>query len=195
LRHNHVARRIIPQFIGPQIRRRTNFENDDEQFDPIKTLSVHEPKTLHNHFSKDTAATSVNDVIAANVMNRDLQKWIIMAQDMNITVNNTISILLGKSPNIWKDRLEDWLIGILRSPNRNTALTDRSILWHPKTIQKLNGKQARQGLFLSERQNQYTGTDNHGRILLPSKTIIKTFDEKSYRSIKEKNILEGILLP
>src|SRR5271168_629309 len=28
------------------------FENNDEQFDPIKTLSVHEPKTLHNHFQK-----------------------------------------------------------------------------------------------------------------------------------------------
>src|ERR1700678_4597318 len=39
------------------------------------------------------------------------------------------------------------------------------------------------------------GTDSHGRILLPSKTIIKTFDEESYRSIKGKNILEGILLP
>src|ERR1700678_4764654 len=39
------------------------------------------------------------------------------------------------------------------------------------------------------------GTDSHGRILLPSKTIIKMFDEESYRSIKGKNILEGILLP
>jgi hypothetical protein len=28
------------------------FENDDEQFDLIKTLSVHEPKILHSHFSK-----------------------------------------------------------------------------------------------------------------------------------------------
>ena len=26
------------------------FENDDEQFDPIKTSSVHKPKTLHNNF-------------------------------------------------------------------------------------------------------------------------------------------------
>src|ERR1700678_3224011 len=90
-------------------------EIDDEQSDLIKILSVHEPKTLRNHFSKVTAATSVNDVIAVNVMNMDLQKWITMAQDINITVNNTISMLLGKSPNIWKDRLEDWLIWILRS--------------------------------------------------------------------------------
>ena len=28
------------------------FENDDEQSDPIKTLSVHGLKTLHNHFKK-----------------------------------------------------------------------------------------------------------------------------------------------
>ena len=28
------------------------FENCNEQFDPIKTLLVHGPKTLHNHFSK-----------------------------------------------------------------------------------------------------------------------------------------------
>src|ERR1700678_2890426 len=31
-----------------------SLENDDKQFDPIKTLSVHEPRTLHNHFLKDT---------------------------------------------------------------------------------------------------------------------------------------------
>src|ERR1700678_138917 len=55
--------------------------------------------------------------------------------------------------------------------------------------------QARQGLFISERSNRYMGTDNRGKILLPSKMIIKTFDEESYRSIKKKNILEGILLP
>ena len=45
------------------------FVIDDEQSDPIKSLSVHGLKTLHNHFSKVTAATSVNDVIAVNVMN------------------------------------------------------------------------------------------------------------------------------
>ena len=28
------------------------FENNDEQSDPIKTLSVHGLKTLHNHFKK-----------------------------------------------------------------------------------------------------------------------------------------------
>src|SRR5271168_2898615 len=105
------------------------FENNDEQFDPIKTLSVHEPKTLHNHFSKVTAATSVNDVIAANVTNMDLRKWITMAQDMNVIVDNTINMLSEKKPNTWKDILEDWLIGILRSPNRNTEVTNCSILW------------------------------------------------------------------
>src|SRR5271155_1409444 len=49
-------------------------------------------------------------------------------------------------------------------------------------------------------QNNQTDTwvpspNSHGRILLPSKTIIKTFDEESYRSIRGKNTLEGILLP
>src|SRR5271168_5619578 len=57
------------------------FENDDEQTDPIKSLSVHGLKSLRNHFSKDTAATSVNNVIAVNVRNTNLQKWITMAQD------------------------------------------------------------------------------------------------------------------
>src|ERR1700678_1414369 len=44
------------------------FENNDDQSDLIKTLLVHGLKTLHNHFSKVTAATSVND------MDMDLQK-------------------------------------------------------------------------------------------------------------------------
>src|SRR6202522_1315160 len=173
------------------------FENNDEQFDPIKTLSVHEPKTLHNHFSKVTAATSVNDVIAANVMNMDLRKWITMAQDMNVIVDNTINMLSEKKPNTWKDILEDWLIRILRSPNRNTEVTNCSILRHSETIRKLNEKQARQSLFLSGQPNYYTkrNTDNQNRILLSGKMIIETVDEESYGSIGEKNILEGILLP
>src|ERR1700678_1088339 len=89
------------------------FENGDGQFDPIKTLLVHGLKTLPNHFSKVTVATSVNDVITVNVMNMDLQKWIVMAQDMNIAVNDTINILLGKGPDIGKDELKDWHIWIL----------------------------------------------------------------------------------
>src|SRR5271168_3353846 len=101
------------------------FEIDDEQFDPIKTLSVREPETLHNHFSKVAAATSVNDV-----MNMDLQKWLTMAQDMNMIVNHTINILLGRRPNIWKDTLKDWLTRTPRLPNRNTALTTRNTLRH-----------------------------------------------------------------
>src|ERR1700678_4319161 len=100
-------------------------------------------------------ATSVNDVITVNVMNMDLPKWIAMAQDMDITVNDTMNILLGKRPNIWKDELEDWLIWILQSPNKNTALTNRSILQYSKTIQKLNEKQAGQSLFLSRWPNCY----------------------------------------
>src|ERR1700678_4574122 len=51
-------------------------EIDDGQSDPIKSLSVHGLKTLPNHFSKVTAATSVNNVIAVNVMNTNLQKRI-----------------------------------------------------------------------------------------------------------------------
>src|ERR1700678_3675140 len=82
--------------------------NDDEQSDLIKTLSVHGLKTLHNHFSKVTVATSVNDVITVNVMDMDLQKRITMAHDMDITVDNTMNVLLGKRPNIWKDELKDW---------------------------------------------------------------------------------------
>src|SRR6202453_4284 len=78
------------------------FENDDEQTDPIKSLSVHGLKSLRNHFSKVTAATSVNDVTTVNVMDMDLQKRIATAQDMDIKVDDTINILLGKRPNIWK---------------------------------------------------------------------------------------------
>src|SRR5271168_2847860 len=72
------------------------FENNDEQSDPIKTLSVHGLKSLHNHFSKVTAATSVNDIITemitVNVMDMDLQRWIAMAHDMDITVDDTMNI-------------------------------------------------------------------------------------------------------
>src|ERR1700678_3236688 len=116
---------------------------------------------------------------------------------MDMIADNTIHMLSGKKPNTWKDILEDWLIGILCSPNRNTELTNRSILWHSEMIQKLNGKQARQSLFLSGQPNYYTkrNTDNQDSILLSGETIIETVDEKSYGSIEEKDILEGILLP
>ena len=50
------------------------FENNDEQSDLIKSLSVHGLKSLCNHCSKVTAATSVNDVTTVNVMDMDLQK-------------------------------------------------------------------------------------------------------------------------
>src|ERR1700678_2265194 len=138
-------------------------------------------------------------------MNMDLQKWITMAQDMSITVNNTISMLLGKRPNIWKDRLEDWLIWILRSPNRNTAYTNHSTLRYSKMIQMLNGKRTRQNLFLSNQPDRYTGenTDNQDGLLSPNGTLVRTIDEKLYKLIEEngsvQNIfyapMEGILLP
>jgi hypothetical protein len=165
------------------------FEKDDEQFDPIKTLSVHGLRTLHNHFSKVTAATSVNDVITVNVMNMDLQKWSTMAQNKDITVNDMIDTLSGKRPDIWKGELKDWLIWILHSPNQNTELTNRNILRHSETIQRLNGKQAGQSLFLSGQPSHYTkgNTDNQDRILLPGETIIKTVDKKLYRPIGEEN--------
>jgi hypothetical protein len=50
------------------------FENNNERSDPIKSLSVHGLKSVRNHFSKITAATSVNDVTTINVMDMDLQK-------------------------------------------------------------------------------------------------------------------------
>src|ERR1700678_141850 len=106
------------------------FEIDDEQLDPIKTLSAREPETLHKHFSKVAAATSVNDVITVGDMNMDLQKWLTMAQDKNMIVNHTINILLGRRPNIWKDTLKDWLSRTPQLPNGNTAVTTRNILCH-----------------------------------------------------------------
>jgi hypothetical protein len=179
------------------------FENDNEQSDPIKSLSVHGLKTLHNHFSKVTVATSVNDVMTVNVTDMDLQKQIAMAQDINMTVNNMI--LLGKRPNIRMNILRDWLIWILRSPNRNTAYTNHSTLRYSKTIQMLNGKWTRQNLFLSNQPDRYTGknTDNQDRLLLPDGMLIKTIGEKLYKLIEEDgnvhNIFyapkEGILLP
>src|ERR1700678_2533185 len=163
-------------------------EIDDGQSDPIKSLSVHGLKTLRNHFSKVTTATSVNDVIAVNVTDTNLQKWIMMARDMDITVDNTTNILSGKKPNIRKDILEDWLIGIQHSPNRNTELTNRGILRHSETIQKLNGKQARQSLFLSQRTNRYTekDADNLNKVLLPNETIDETVDGKLCRSNEDR---------
>src|SRR5271168_3900561 len=180
------------------------FEIDDEQSDPIKSLSVHGLKTLCNHFSKVTAAPSVNDVITVNVMNTNPQKWIMMAQDTDITDNDAENKLLGR-----RDGLKDWLVWILRAPNKNTASTDHNTPQYSKTIQILNGKQARQSLFLSKQPDRYLAesTDNQNKIFLPGKTIIKTVDEKVYRSIKKEgyrgipvwNIFDaptrGMLLP
>src|SRR5271168_2446021 len=125
-----LPERSSPNLLDHEFDDERAFEIDDEQFDPIKTLSVREPETLHNHFSKVAAATSVNDVITDDNMNMDLQKWLTMAQDMNMIVNHTINILLGRRPNIWKDTLKDWLTRTPRLPNRNTALTTRNTLRH-----------------------------------------------------------------
>src|ERR1700678_4669561 len=110
----------------------------------------------------------------------DLQKWITMGQDMDTIVNDTINILSGKRPNIRKDILEDWFIWILRLPNRDTALTNHSTLWYSKTIQELDGRQARWNPFLSKQLDQYSkeNTDNQDRLLLPDRTLIKTVDKK-----------------
>src|SRR5271155_4036554 len=93
--------RLFPDLLDQEFDDKRTFENDDEQFDPIKTLSVHGLKTLPNHSPKVTMATSVNDVMTVNVIDMDLQERIAMAQDMDITVSNTINILLEKKPKIW----------------------------------------------------------------------------------------------
>ena len=56
--------------------------NNDDVHDAIKSLSIHGLKTLHNHFSNNTTAISVNDIII-NVMDMDLQKQIATAQCYN----------------------------------------------------------------------------------------------------------------
>src|ERR1700678_1532474 len=113
-----------------------------------------------------------------------------MAQDMDMIVKNVIDLLSGKKPNMWKDIFEDWLIW------KDTALTNHNTLQHSKPIQMLNRKQARQGLFLSGQPDRYTteSADNQNKILLPSETVIKTIDEKVYRSIEE-GYNQGNLLP
>src|SRR6202522_2577239 len=178
------------QLLDPECSNERTLENDDEQSDPIKSLSVHGLKTLRNHhFSKVTAATSVNDVIAVNVTNMDPRKRITMARIVNYMINS----LSGKGPNILEDIFEDWLIWTPQLPNKNTALTNHSTLRHFKPIQILNGKQARQSLFLLEQPDRYMteNADNQNDILLPSKTTIKTVEEKNVFDTPTK----GILLP
>src|SRR6202522_219023 len=200
-----LPERLFPNLLDQELDDKRTFGNNDEQFDPIKTLSVHGLKTLPNHFSNVTAATSVNDVIAVNVTNMDPRKWITMARIVNYMINS----LSGKGPNIWEDIFEDWLIWIPQLPSKNTALTNHSTLRYSKPIQILNGKQARQSLFLLEQPDRYMteNADNQNDILLPSETTIKTVDEKIYRSIEDENNQEspvqnvfdtptkGILLP
>src|ERR1700678_1574932 len=167
-----LPERLFPDLLDQELDDERTFRNNDEQFDPIKTLSVHGLKTLPNHFSKVTAATSVNDVIAVNVMTMDPRKWIMMAR----IVNNMINSLSGKGPNIWEDIFEDWHIWIPQLPNKNTALTNHSTLRYSKPIQILNGKQARQSLFFLEQPDRSSieKPENQNKILLPSETTIKT---------------------
>src|SRR5271168_2020539 len=167
------------------------FKNDDEQFDPIKTLSVHEPKPLHNQFSKVAAATSVNDVMTVKVIDMDLQKQKAKAQHRDITINDVIDTLLGKKPDLWKDKSKNRRIWIPRPP-KNTTLTNHSTLQQSKTIQILNRKQARQSLLLPGQPDRYLAesTDNQDKILLPGETIIKTVAQNIFDAPTR-----GILLP
>src|ERR1700678_4500077 len=50
-------------------------------------------------------------------MDMDLQKRIAMAHDMDINVDDTMNVLLGKRPNIWKDKLKDWRLEKLDEGN------------------------------------------------------------------------------
>src|SRR5271168_4365220 len=178
------------QLLDPECSDERTLENDDEQSDPIKSLSVHGLKTLRNHhFSKVTPATSVNDVIAVNVTNMEPRKRITMARIVNYMINS----LSGKGPNIWEDIFEDWLIWTPQLPNKNTALANHSTLRHFKPIQILNGKQARQSLFLLEQPDRYMteNADNQNKILLLRETTIKTVDEEVYGSIEDENNQES----
>src|SRR5271168_3827569 len=77
--------------------------------------------------------------------------------------------------------------------NKNTALTNHSTLRHSKTIQILNGKQARRSLFLSEQPDRYMAesADNQDKYILIKK--------ENNRGIPVQNIFDaptkGILLP
>ena len=173
-----LPERLFSNLLDQEFDDKRTFEHDDEQFDPIKTLSVHEP--LHNQFSKVAAATSVNDVMTVKVIDMD-QKQKAMAQHRDTTINDVIDTLLGKKPDLRKDKSKNRRIWI--------PLTSHSTLQQSKTIQILNEKQARQSLFLSGQPDRYLAesTDNQDKILLPGETIIKTVGEKVYRSIKEEN--------
>jgi hypothetical protein len=80
---------LFPDLLNQEFNDERTFENDDEQFDPIKTLSVHGLKRLPNHFSKVTVAISVNDII---------------------TINDMIDTLSGEKPDIWRDESKNWRI-------------------------------------------------------------------------------------
>jgi transposase InsO family protein len=89
-----------------------NTDDENDTPDAIKSLSIHGLKTLRNHFSNDTAAISVNDVII-NVLDMDLQKRIATAQEMDIPVKEAMNMLLKKNPNMWKDEMKDWTMELL----------------------------------------------------------------------------------
>src|SRR6202522_2359988 len=184
-----LPERLFSDLLDQEFDDKRTFEHDDEQFDPIKTLSVHEP--LHNQFSKVAAATSVNDVMTVKVIDMDLQKQKAMALHRDTTINDVIDTLLGKKPDLRKDKSKNRRIWIPRPP-KNTTLTNHSTLQQSKTIQILNEKQARQSLFLSGQPDRYLAesTDNQDKILLPGETIIKMVAQNIFDAPTR-----GILLP
>src|ERR1700678_2782584 len=128
--------RLVPNLWDQELSDEQTFESNDGWFDPIKTLSAHGLKRLPNHFSKVTVATSVNDVIAVNNMNKDPQKRITLGRDMDITVENKINISLGKRPDMWKDESENWPIRLLRSPNKKGSSILMTDPLMPKPLDK-----------------------------------------------------------
>src|ERR1700678_223503 len=116
-----------------------NKNNDNNNLpDVIKSLSIHGLKTLHNHFSNDTTAFSVNDVII-NVMDMHLQRPIATAQDMDLPIKEKLDVSLGKSPSMKTDEMKDWTVElfdegvVLFFKGRNYIPKDdnlqRDILW------------------------------------------------------------------
>ena len=52
-----------------------------------------------------------------------------MAHDMDITVNNLINVLLGKKPNVLKDKLKDWRFKIGEIRQRKCLILQREKLY------------------------------------------------------------------
>src|SRR6202522_4489129 len=146
---------------------------------------------LFTRIAKYQLRAAATLVMTVKVIDMDLQKQKAKAQHRDITINDVIDTLLVKKPDLWKDKSKNRRIWIPRPP-KNTTLTNRSTLQQSKTIQILNGKQARQSLFLSGQPDRYLAesTDNQDKILLPGETIIKTVAQNIFDAPTR-----GILLP